>query len=93
MTPKIRFDATINLGHILTFVGFLAAGAGMYTSLDKRVAVNEQKVAQHDRDLARLEENDKETIDLIRTEMRGVRDEIRELRKDLSNGSSTSRPR
>lgn len=33
----IKFDATINLGHILTFVGFVVAGIGMYTTLDKRI--------------------------------------------------------
>jgi hypothetical protein len=25
--PKISFDPTINLGHVLTFVGFLIAGS------------------------------------------------------------------
>ena len=44
-TPKrggIRFDATINLGHILTFVGFLLAGFGAWSSLDKRLTVIEE---------------------------------------------------
>jgi hypothetical protein len=38
----IRFDATINLGHILTFVGFLLAGFGAWSSLDKRLTVIEE---------------------------------------------------
>ena len=36
-----RFDGTINLGHILTFVGFMAAGFSAYSTLDKRISVEE----------------------------------------------------
>lgn len=32
-----RFDWTINLGHILTFFGFIASGIVLYTTLDKRI--------------------------------------------------------
>lgn len=39
---KIVFDKSINLGHILTFVGFLIAGLGAWTSLDKRLVVIEE---------------------------------------------------
>ncbi len=41
--PKgVRFDATINLGHILTFLGFLIAGFGAWSTLDKRVTMLEE---------------------------------------------------
>lgn len=39
---KVKFDATINLGHILTFLGFMAAGFTAWTTLDKRVVVLEE---------------------------------------------------
>lgn len=39
---KITFDKSINLGHVLTFVGFLIAGIGAWTSLDKRLVVIEE---------------------------------------------------
>lgn len=46
-----RFDPTINLGHILTFVGFLAAGMAAYNGIDKRLALLEQfRVMQVSRD-------------------------------------------
>ena len=32
-----RFDWTINLGHILTFVGFIGSGVILYSTLDKRI--------------------------------------------------------
>jgi hypothetical protein len=38
----VRFDATINLGHIITFVGFLLAGFGAWSTLDKRVIILEE---------------------------------------------------
>ena len=39
---RIRFDATINLGHILTFIGFMLAGFGAWATLDKRIVVLEE---------------------------------------------------
>lgn len=39
---RVRFDPTVNLGHILTFVGFLLAGLGAWTMLDKRIVVLEE---------------------------------------------------
>jgi len=42
MEKKPFLDMTINLGHILTFIGFMAAGISMYANLDKRVVVLEE---------------------------------------------------
>ena len=38
----VRFDNTINLGHLLTFVGFLITIMVSWTTLDKRVVVLEE---------------------------------------------------
>ena len=38
----MRFDNTINLGHILTFLGFLITIMVTWTTLDKRVVVLEE---------------------------------------------------
>lgn len=49
---KPRFDPTVNLGHILTFVGFMAAIFTGWTTLDKRVTIIEERTnyqAQIDR--------------------------------------------
>lgn len=48
----IRFDGTINLGHILTFAGFVIAGFAAWTTLDKRLTIIEERAnfqAQIDR--------------------------------------------
>jgi hypothetical protein len=39
----VKFDATINLGHVLTFVGFMVAGMTAWTTLDKRVTIIEER--------------------------------------------------
>ena len=41
-SPRIRFDPTVNLGHVLTFVGFILAGIGAWSTLDKRLVVLEE---------------------------------------------------
>ena len=38
----VKFDPTINLGHILTFVALLIAGFGAWSALDKRVTIIEE---------------------------------------------------
>lgn len=40
--PRVRFDPTVNLGHVLTFVGFIVAGFGAWATLDKRLVVLEE---------------------------------------------------
>jgi len=39
---KQWFDPTINLGHILTFLGFIAAGFAAWSTLDKRLTIMEE---------------------------------------------------
>ncbi len=48
---KVRFDATVNLGHVLSLIAFLLAGAAAWSTLDKRVVVLEEaRKAQMQRD-------------------------------------------
>lgn len=54
---RIKFDATINLGHILTFIGFIVTGFSAYTSLNNRVVTLEdaktmQNTIDHRQDAA-----------------------------------------
>ena len=41
-TQGVRFDNTINLGHLLTFAGFLITIMVSWATLDKRVVVLEE---------------------------------------------------
>lgn len=50
---KIRFDKTINLGHLLTIISFLLLTLTQWNIMDKRVVVLEEfRSAQRDRDTA-----------------------------------------
>ena len=50
---KLIFDPTINLGHIISFIGILMLGTGIYTTLDKRVLVLETSTSRQElRDLS-----------------------------------------
>ena len=49
---RLIFDPTINLNHIISFLGILTFGIGIYASLDKRVLVLETSTSRQDlRDL------------------------------------------
>ena len=38
----VRFDPTINFGHLLTFIGFLVTGSMAWMAMNTRVAVLEE---------------------------------------------------
>ena len=42
MVNRVRFDPTVNLGHVLTFIGFIISGFLAYQNIDKRIAVLEE---------------------------------------------------
>lgn len=71
---RVRFDGTINLGHILTFAGVIASGAVAWSTMDKRVVVLEE---------ARTYQA---VIDKKQDEERaGIKIQMREDYKDISN--------
>ena len=41
---KLHFDPTINLGHIITFIGFMATIGMGWVTLDKRVLIVESNL-------------------------------------------------
>ena len=75
---RINFDPTVNLGHLLTFVGFLATGTVAYFDLRERIAVQEVRIHQIDtesgQEKARIREALKELRDDVRETRRGVED-------------------
>jgi hypothetical protein len=77
----VKFDSTINLGHILTFLGFIGTGVVVYQSLDTRVVVlEENRKTQELRDQAQ----DK-TLDNNMREIREVTAEIKKTLEKLSD--------
>jgi hypothetical protein len=83
---RIKFDPTINLGHVLTFVGFVVAGFIAYQALEKRVLIletNQQRQelrdAQQDRDTSRISEDTKAALEEIKRLMERVDNKVDRL--------------
>lgn len=79
----LKFDPTINAGHVLTFIALLSAMFAGWTALDKRVLVlEEQRKAQEARDLSQdARSQDKfveirDTLADIRRSVEVVRDKV-----------------
>lgn len=86
-TPsRMTFDPTVNLGHILTFLGFLIAGFLAYATLDKRITVVEQRT---DAAVVRIAEQDARvntTLSEIRRDVRDTSIAVNQLARELSKG-------
>jgi hypothetical protein len=73
---KIKFDATINLGHILTFIGFIGTGVAMWQTMDKRVVVLEEARAFQT-------STDKRQDSTLDDTKKSVREDLREINNKL----------
>jgi hypothetical protein len=81
---RVLFDPTINLGHVLTFVGFLVTGFSAYSALDKRVTIIESQsasVVERSREqAARL----KETLSEIKSDVKDLQRSVNDVNRNLS---------
>ena len=80
---RLKFDPTINAGHLLTFAGFLLTGFIGWSTLDKRVVVlEEQKKSQEMRDVSQDTRSAekfteiRETMTDIKRTLESVRDKL-----------------
>ena len=80
---KLKFDPTINAGHLLTFAGFIIAGFAGWTTLDKRVVVlEEQRKSQEVRDQSQ-DSRSSEKFGEIRETMRDIKQTLDVVRDKL----------
>ena len=73
---RIRFDMTINLGHVLTLAGVLLVMAGAYNDIDKRLAAQEVRMLLQERE---MEAERARTVAATRE----IREDLREMRKGI----------
>lgn len=72
----ITFDKTINLGHVLTFLGFLMTGMIAWSTLDKRVVVLEEgRKAQT--------EIDRHQDEVTRAQMEAIRASLQDIKRTV----------
>lgn len=82
----VKYDPTINLGHILTFVGFVATGAGAYSLLEKRVAILEEKAMQAVSISAEQRQEQKEAAREIKSDLKDIQRTVNELSRAAAKG-------
>jgi len=85
---RLRFDPTINLGHILTFVGFLSAGGVAYIDMQKRLTTHEIRMdAMKDTYETQMRSIEK-AMDydrvVLREQIRAMSDDIKDIRRAVS---------
>lgn len=89
---RVSFDPTINLGHVLTFVGFIVSGFTAYNALDKRVTVIESQAAAI---VERTRDQDvrlKDTLTEIKGDVKELQRSVNDAVRTLSNKQQQQRP-
>lgn len=76
VVPRFRLDPTVNLGHVLTFVGFIVSGITIWHVMDKRVIILEE---------ARITQSviDKRQDEGISANTKMMREDLREINNKL----------
>jgi hypothetical protein len=80
---KVTFDPTINLGHILTFVGFVATGAVGYFDLRERISNNEIRTAAVAAEVTAEKQRTQQTLARLEEDVREVRRGVGEILRSL----------
>lgn len=76
---RVSFDPTVNLGHLLTFIGFIVTGAVGYFDLRERISVQEIRHTSVATELDAEKARTRETLGLLRDDMREVRRGVEDL--------------
>lgn len=69
---RVAFDPTINLGHVLTFLGFMVAGFSAYSTLDKRVTLIESQMLTSNTQVRDQDSRLKEMLSDIRADVKDL---------------------
>ncbi len=85
---KIKFDPTINLGHILTFASMVAAVMASYSLLDKRVGVLEERSNAAIAQAADRQSEQKESLREIKSDIKDLQRSV----NDISRAVAGKRP-
>lgn len=76
---RIRFDKTINLGHVLTIVSFLLLTLTQWNMMDKRVVVLEEfRQTQRERDTTQ-DENTREKAKEVKDALTDLKRSVEKL--------------
>jgi cell division protein FtsL len=81
---KVKFDPTINLGHILTFAAMAVAVMSSYSLLDKRVGVLEERSSTALSQAAEKVSEQKESLKEIKSDVKDLQRSVNEISRVLA---------
>ncbi|MBE2262243.1 MAG: hypothetical protein IAE92_05850 [Burkholderiaceae bacterium] len=84
---RLRYDPTISLGHILTFVTLIVAGFGVYNTMDKRITVLEEQRRLGDERIAERERFMRDSVNEMRADVKDVQRSIYDLARALTSAT------
>lgn len=84
-----RYDPTVNLGHVLTFIGFIATGAAGYFDLRERVSLTDGRVDAVEKAAAVEKTSNHEDVQELKSDVREIRSGVQTL---LLRQAAGSRP-
>jgi cell division protein FtsL len=81
---KVKFDPTINLGHILTFVAMVIGVMSSYSLLDKRIGVLEERSTAALTQAAEKVSEQKESLKEIKSDVKDLQRSVNEISRTLA---------
>ena len=78
---RVVFDPTVNLGHVLTFIGFIAAGSVAYFELKERQAITDLRLEMIAREVDAEKLRTGGTLAEIKSDMKEIRRGVDQLRE------------
>lgn len=87
----VRFDKTINLGHVLTFIGFIVSIAVTASAFDKRMAIIEEVQRQQITKDSQQDARQRELSEDMKAWLTDIRKSIEKLGDKLDRYQERSR--
>jgi len=83
----LRFDPTINAGHLLTFAGMILAIATSYSLLDKRIGVLEERSNAAVTQAAERQSEQKDSLREIKSDVKDLQRSVNAIGQALAGVS------
>jgi hypothetical protein len=80
----VKFDPTVNLGHVLTFASMVAAVMASYTLLDKRVGVLEERSNTAIAQATDRQVEQKESLREIKSDIKDLQRSVNEISRAVA---------
>lgn len=72
----LKFDPTINLGQVLTIIGFVGTGFITYNQIDKRISILEESTKHQMAVDNRQDSEMKESKSIVRDDLRDINNKL-----------------